>query len=95
MAMLGTILGRLIVFSKTQVLFFDWRADIIYSLKVGGGAGMLAGIGIWIKAKYTRKRKTIKNRLTVPTSTLGNFYMVVMFLVNAIRNEVMCVLPWK
>ncbi|EKH3621820.1 hypothetical protein O7R37_004923, partial [Escherichia coli] len=56
MAMLGTILGRLIVFSKTQVLFFDWRADIIYSLKVGGGAGMLAGIGIWIKAKLQERK---------------------------------------
>ncbi|WP_236272973.1 hypothetical protein [Escherichia coli] len=55
MAMLGTILGRLIVFSKTQVLFFDWRADIIYSLKVGG-AGMLAGIGIWIKAKLQERK---------------------------------------
>ena len=56
MAMLGTILGRRIVFSKTQVLFFDWRAYIIYSLKVGGGAGMLAGIGIWIKAKLQERK---------------------------------------
>ncbi len=56
MAMLGTILGRLIVFSKTQVLFFDWRADIIYSLKVGGGRYVSRD---WYldKSKVTRKKR--------------------------------------
>ncbi len=56
MAMLGTILGRLIVFSKTQVLFFDWRTDIIYSLKVGGGWYVSRD---WYldKSKVTRKKR--------------------------------------
>nr|WP_041474415.1 hypothetical protein [Erwinia sp. Ejp617] len=50
-AMMGCLLGRLIVFFKAGVLFFDWEKDIFYSLKVGVSAGMLAGIGIWIKAR--------------------------------------------
>lgn len=57
MAMLGTILGRLIVFSKTQVLFFDWRADIIYSLKVGGGGWYVSRDWYLDKSKVTRKKR--------------------------------------
>lgn len=50
MAMVGCLLGRLIVFFKANLLFFDWGKDIFYSLKVSASAGTLAGIGIWIKA---------------------------------------------
>ncbi|MCX8959588.1 hypothetical protein EHW65_20820 [Erwinia psidii] len=50
MAVVGCLFGRLIVFFKTNFLFFDWGKDIFYSLKVSASAGTLAGIGIWIKA---------------------------------------------
>lgn len=58
-AMIGCILGRLIVLFKANILFFDWKKDIFYSLKVGASAGSLAGIGIWIKARL-RDRKDKK-----------------------------------
>lgn len=56
MAMVGCLLGRLIVFFKANVLFFDWEKDIFYSLKVGASAGTLAGIGIWIKARLQERK---------------------------------------
>lgn len=56
MAIAGCLLGRLIVFFKANVLFFDWGKDIFYSLKVGASAGTLAGIGIWIKAKLQERK---------------------------------------
>lgn len=60
MAMVGCLLGRLIVFFKANVLFFDWGKDIFYSLKVSASAGTLAGIGIWIKAwLQVRKDKKV------------------------------------
>ena len=60
MAMVGCLLGRIIVFLKANVLFFGWEKDIFYSLKVGASAGTLAGIGIWIKA-WLQERKDKKN----------------------------------
>lgn len=60
-AMMGCLLGRLIVLFKTNVLFFDWEKDAFYSLKVGVSAGTLTGIGIWIKAKL-QERKNKKSR---------------------------------
>lgn len=59
MAMVGCLLGRLIVFLKANVLFFDWGKDIFYSLKVSASAGTIAGIGIWIKA-WLQARKDSK-----------------------------------
>ncbi|MBN7124815.1 hypothetical protein BSU01_24430 [Erwinia billingiae] len=56
MAMVGCLLGRLIVFFRANVLFFDWGKDIFYSLKVGASAGTLAGIGIWIKARLQERK---------------------------------------
>ncbi|MCV9880651.1 hypothetical protein [Brenneria izbisi] len=56
MAMIGCFLGRLIVFLKANILFFDWKKDVFYSLKVGASAGTLAGIGIWIKAKLQERK---------------------------------------
>lgn len=50
MAMVGCLLGRLIVFFKADVLFLDWGKDMFYSLKVSASAGTLTGVGIWIKA---------------------------------------------
>ncbi|OQP34795.1 hypothetical protein B2J69_08270 [Pantoea latae] len=50
MAMVGCLLGRLIVFFKADVLFLDWGEDMFYSLKVSASAGTLTGVGIWIKA---------------------------------------------
>lgn len=60
-AMMGCLLGRLIVFFKANFLLFDWKKDVFYSLKVGASAGTLAGIGIWIKAKL-QERKDSKPR---------------------------------
>ncbi|WP_406670430.1 hypothetical protein [Raoultella terrigena] len=62
LAMIGCLLGRLMVFFKTNVLFFDWGKDLFYSLKVGIYAGALAGIGIWIKSRL-QDRKDKKERL--------------------------------
>ncbi|KAB8310059.1 hypothetical protein EH228_12195 [Erwinia endophytica] len=56
MAMVGCLLGRLIVFLKADILLFDWEKDVFYSLKVGASAGTLAGIGIWIKAKLQERK---------------------------------------
>ncbi|MCX0499935.1 hypothetical protein [Erwinia billingiae] len=56
MAMVGCLLGRLIVFFRANVLFFDWGKDIFYSLKVGASAGTLAGISIWIKARLQERK---------------------------------------
>lgn len=56
-AMMGCLLGRLIVLFKTSVLYFDWEQDAFYSLKVGAYAGTLAGVGIWIKAKLQERKK--------------------------------------
>lgn len=57
MAMVGCLLGRLIVFLKANVLFFDWGKDIFYSLKVSASAGTIAGIGIkaWLQARKDSK----------------------------------------
>ena len=57
MAMVGCLLGRIIVFLKANVLFFDWGKDIFYSLKVSTSAGTLAGVGIWIKARLQERKK--------------------------------------
>ncbi|AIJ07364.1 MULTISPECIES: hypothetical protein [Edwardsiella] len=57
LAVVGCLLGRLMVFFKTNVLFFDWTKDLFYSLKVGVFAGTLAGGGIWIKAKLQERKK--------------------------------------
>ncbi|MEM6053011.1 hypothetical protein AAH450_20895 [Erwinia sp. P7711] len=56
MAMMGCLLGRLIVLFKNNILFFDWGKDAFYSFKVGASAGTLAGIGIWIKAKLQERK---------------------------------------
>lgn len=55
-AMIGCFLGRVIVFLKVNVLLFDWKNDVFYSLRVGFSAGTLAGIGIWIKAKLQERK---------------------------------------
>ena len=58
-AMTGCLLGRLVVFLKTDILYFDWKKDVFYSVKVGASAGTLSGIGIWIKA-WLQERKARK-----------------------------------
>ena len=60
MAIFGCLIGRLIVFLKANILFFDWGKDIFYSLKVGALAGTLSGIGIWVKA-WLKEKKDKKN----------------------------------
>lgn len=60
LAMSGCLLGRLMVFFKTNALFFDWGKDVFYSLKVGVSAGALAGFSIWIKVKLQEKKEDSK-----------------------------------
>lgn len=57
LAIVGCALGRLMVFLKTNELFFDWWKDLVYSLEVAFYAGVLAGFGIWIKAKIQGKNE--------------------------------------
>lgn len=60
-ALAGCLLGRAIVFFKADILSFDWKKDVFYSVKIGASAGSLAGIGLWIKAKLQGRkyRKTL------------------------------------
>ncbi|QGU89255.1 hypothetical protein [Erwinia sorbitola] len=58
--MTGCLLGRAIAFFKTDILTFDWKKDILYSVKVGTSAGMLSGIGIWIKARLQEHKHSKK-----------------------------------
>ncbi len=60
LAVVSCILGRLMVYFKTNVLFFYWEKDLFYSLKVGISAGALTGIGIWIKAKLQERKENVK-----------------------------------
>ncbi|ARU92688.1 hypothetical protein [Tatumella citrea] len=60
LAVVSCILGRLMVYFKTNVLFFNWEKDLFYSLKVGISAGALTGIGIWIKAKIQERKENVK-----------------------------------
>jgi len=70
LAMTGCLLGRLMVFFKTNALFFDWGKDVFYSLKVGVSAGALAGLGIWIKIKLQQKKKMVNKPTTISVSRL-------------------------
>ena len=58
-AMTGCLLGRVVVFFKTDILCFDWEMDAFYSVKVSASAGTLSGIGIWIKS-WLQERKARK-----------------------------------
>ena len=52
----GCLLGRLLAYIKTGLLFMDWIKDIKYSLRVGLPTGVLTGAGIWIKAKLQARK---------------------------------------
>lgn len=56
--MIGSIVGAIIVFFKFGNFNFDWQETIVVALKKGGVAGLILGIGIWIKAKLTHKKST-------------------------------------
>ena len=60
LAVVSCILGRLMVYFKTNVLFFNWEQDLFYSLKVGISAGAFIGIGIWIKATIQERKENVK-----------------------------------
>ncbi len=53
---MSCLLGRLIVYIKTGAWFFNWEKDLIYSLRMGISAGVLTGIGVWIKTKVLERK---------------------------------------
>ncbi|GAB83245.1 hypothetical protein [Shimwellia blattae] len=48
---LSCLLGRLVIFFKTGMVIFDLVGDIFQSIKVGGVAGLILGVGLWMKAR--------------------------------------------
>lgn len=60
LVMISCLLGRTIVYIKTGNWVFNWEKDLFYSLRIGISAGILTGIGVWIKTKLL-ERKYKKN----------------------------------
>ncbi|MDJ0038557.1 hypothetical protein QM637_22380 [Pantoea allii] len=54
--MTSCLLGRAIVYIKTGDWIFNWIKDLFYSLRIGISAGVLTGIGVWIKTKYLERK---------------------------------------
>ncbi|POD95160.1 hypothetical protein [Pectobacterium odoriferum] len=60
LVMISCLLGRTIVYIKTGSWVFNWEKDLFYSLRIGISAGILTGIGVWVKTKLL-ERKDKKN----------------------------------
>lgn len=60
LVMISCLLGRTIVYFKTGDWIFNWIKDLFYSLRIGISAGIVTGIGVWVKTQLL-ERKGKKN----------------------------------
>lgn len=59
-ALLACLCAALLVYFKNGMFIFDWKDDVVYSIKAGVAAGVPAGIGIWFMSwMKARKEKNI------------------------------------
>lgn len=56
LVIISCLLGRSIVYIKTGTWFFNWEKDLFYSLRIGISAGVLSGIGVWVKTKLLERK---------------------------------------
>ncbi|MBT0731268.1 hypothetical protein [Rosenbergiella nectarea] len=56
LVMTSCLLGGTIVYIKTGDWIFNWIKDLFYSLRIGISAGVLTGIGVWVKTKLLERK---------------------------------------
>lgn len=54
--LISCLLGRAIAYIKIGAWFLNWDKDLFYSLRIGISAGVLTGIGVWVKTKLQEQQ---------------------------------------
>lgn len=54
--LISCLFGRTIAYIKIGVWFLNWDKDLFYSLRIGISAGVLTGIGVWVKTKLQEQQ---------------------------------------